>query len=298
MTDWSELERLPADILTQRTSRAVFSARGDLAAPLAAAGFSLNSLAELPASELAGRNPLGEIVVGDQRFLVRYFAHGGLLRWLTGRRYWNPLRPFRELALSRRLIALGFRVPEVVAARARKSRGGTWELELVSRRLEGSVDLGSVLLRGSRGTLAPAIERRCARAFGALVRDLHRREFLHGDLTPRNVLVEGATLPAAEPRLWLIDLDGSKFVVGLSAELRAKNLSRLWRHVARMQAAGQAPRAPRLCAEFLRGYGTSGRARRELVSEISEQFRRARGWHGAAELLERAVGARRSQPLS
>lgn len=297
MTDWSELERLPADLSVQRTPRFVYAVRADLAAALSAAGFDAGSSTTLHSSDLAGRNPLAEIVLGKQRFVVRRFAHGGLLRWLTGRRYWNPLRPFRELALARRLSELGIRVPEVVAARARRNVGGTWELELVSRRIEGSLDLGTLLLRSASGALSPSTERACARAFGALVARLHEFEFVHADLTLRNVLVDAVSLETGEPKLWIVDLDGSRFVHGLSMHDRVQNLSRLWRHVERMQRAGLVPRAARLCASFLQGYASSREARYQMLHRVQESYRRTSGWHAAADVLERGVGARRSEPL-
>ncbi|MEO6709137.1 MAG: lipopolysaccharide kinase InaA family protein [Planctomycetota bacterium] len=295
MSDWSELEHLPADVITQRTARCVYAVRGDLAPGFEAAGYGTQARAELPASDLAGRTPLSELVVGKQRFVVRHFSHGGLLRWLTGRRYLSPLRPFRELTLARRLAGMGILVPEVVAARATRS-AATWELELVSRRIEGSLDLGTLLLRLARGTLAPRVAGRCARALGELVARLHVLEFLHADLTPRNVLVEADSLEQAVPRLWLVDLDGSRFVPGLSAEERTENLARLWRHVARMQSADLVPGAKRLCARFLASYEPRRVARRALFLAIAERHRRASGWHAAASALERGVGARRSQP--
>ncbi|HTF91309.1 MAG TPA: lipopolysaccharide kinase InaA family protein [Planctomycetota bacterium] len=295
MSDWSELEHLPPDVITQRSPRSVYAVRGDLAADFEAAGYGANSRAELPASDLAGRTPLSELVVGKQRFVVRRFSHGGLLRWLTGRRYLSPLRPFRELTLARRLAGMGILVPEVVAARATRS-AATWELELVSRRIEGSLDLGTLLLRRARDAVTPRVAASCARALGELVARLHQLEFLHADLTPRNVLVEADSLEQGKPRLWLVDLDGSRFVPGLSAQARTENLARLWRHVARMESAQLVPDALRLCARFLAGYEPRRIPRHALFLAIAERHRRASGWHAAASALERGVGARRSQP--
>ncbi|HUR29305.1 MAG TPA: lipopolysaccharide kinase InaA family protein [Planctomycetota bacterium] len=295
MTDWSELEHLPRDVIARRTARSVYAVRSDLAAAFEAAGYDADSAVELPRSDLAGRTALGELFVGAERFVVRRFTHGGLLRWLTGRRYLDPLRPFRELILARRLAESGIRVPEVVAARARR-RSGAWELELVSRRLEDSLDLGTLLVRGARGTVSSRLESNCAHSFGELARRLHELGFLHADLTPRNVLVECRTLEHASPALWIVDLDGSRFVRDLGAERRAENLARLWRHVARMRREGLVPRAARLAANFLSSYEPRRAERHALAAKIVELQRRSSGWHVAADVLERGVGARRSQP--
>lgn len=297
MTDWSELERLPPDMLTLRSERAVFAVRRDLAQPLSAAGYSAETTDGLGQSDLAGRVPLLEIAIEGQRFVVRRFSHGGLLRWLTRRLYWDPLRPFRELLLERRLNASGIRVPEVVAARALRSRVAGWRLELVSRRIEDTLDLGTLLSRTARGVLPVEIETRCARAFGRLVARLHELEFLHADLTPRNVLVDADSLQGGDPRLWLLDLDGSRFVPSLSAGQRCSNLARLWRHLAFMQSDALVARPASLCRAFLRGYEPRREQRRALIVAVARSHQRGAAWHSATRALERRLGAKRSQPL-
>jgi tRNA A-37 threonylcarbamoyl transferase component Bud32 len=245
---------------------------------------------------LSGRAPLLELALGNERLVVRRFSHGGLLRWLTGRRYWDPQRPFRELIMARRLNANGVRVPEVVAACARRSVGAGWKLELVSRRIEGTLDLGTLLSRTARGVLPAEVEQRCARALGRLVARLHELQFLHADLTPRNVLVEADSLHAGEARLWLLDLDGSRFVPGLGAAERSANLARLWRHVAQMQRDGLVADMSGLCRGFLRAYEPRREERRELIRAIARAHKKYAGWHFASRALERGVGVKRAQP--
>jgi len=297
MPDWSELERLPPDVLTLRHARAVLAVRRDLAQPLAAAGYSAKSAAGLSPSDLAGRAPLFELALGAQRFVVRRFSHGGLLRWLTGQLYWDPLRPFREMLLARRLAGLGIRVPEVVAARASRVLLLGWRLELVSRRIEGTLDLGTLLSRTARGSLPVELETRCARALGQLVARLHAIEFLHADLTPRNVLVDADSLQAGEPGLWLLDLDGSRFVPGLSASQRSTNLARLWRHVTYTQREGLVARPAALCRAFLRAYEPRRVERRAWMRAVARAHRRGANLHAATRALERGLGAKRSRPL-
>lgn len=297
MPDWSELDRLPADVLAQRGARAVFAVRRDLAPALTLAGYGLDSDAGLRPSDLNGRAPLFELVLGAQRYVVRRYSHGGLLRWLTGRRYWDPLRPFRELSLARRLNESGIRVPEVVAARACRSLAGGWQLELVSRRIEGALDLGTLLSRTARGVLPVAVEASCASALGRLIARLHELQFLHADLTPRNVLVEADSLQAGEPRLWLLDLDGSRFVAGLGASQRSSNLARMWRHLKYAQREGLVARPAALCRAFLHAYEPRREERRALMAAVARSHQRNAGWHSATRALERGLGVKRSQPL-
>lgn len=296
MADWSQLDELPAEIARERTPDVVFAVRGDLAGALREAGYARDSGAAIAESDLAGRASMGEIVASGERFVVRRFHHGGLLRWLTGRRYRDPLRPFREWALSRRLAAAGVRTPEVVAAKAKRTLGGLWELELVSRRVEGAVDLGTLALRARDGRVGRSSALLAARAFGALVRRLHELGFLHADLTPRNVLVLVESLERASPELWVLDLDGSRFRPRLNAEERAANLARLARHVERMVREGQADGHARLAAAFLGAYEPERGARRALRAEVERMLARARTWHALGDQVERGAGGRRSVP--
>ncbi|MBK8180739.1 MAG: hypothetical protein IPK67_17965 [Planctomycetes bacterium] len=296
MTDWSELDRLPADVLRVRTPRAVFAVQAALAEALARAGYTAEADGAVAPSDLAGRSLLGEIVLGAERLVVRRFTHGGLLRWLTGRRYLDPLRPFRELALSRRLAACGVPVPEVVAARARRLPAGAWELELVSRRIEGAVDLGTLARRAVSGALEPGLESRAARAFGALVRRLHDLGFLHADLTPRNFLVDPASLRGERARLWVLDLDGSRFLPALGEAQRVANLARLLRHVERMVREGDLARRGRVMSAFLRAYEPRRAERRRLGRAVRERVSSRRAWHAFGSALESRAGAKRSRP--
>lgn len=294
MTDWSILDRLPPAWRVERGSAGAFAAREEWATAFAAAGYSLTTQSAVRESDLAGRGAMGELTLGAERFVVRRFQHGGLLRWMTGRRYRDPLRPFREALLGERLHAAGILTPEVVAAAARRASVAGFELELVTRRIEGGVDLGSVARRAARGDLDPVFARDCARAFGALVARLHAIGFWHADLTPRNVVVQGTG--GESLALWILDLDGSRFVAAMGRDERVANLARLWRHARRMARQGHLARPERHAVAFLLGYTRSRAERRELASAVLRRDQRGRAWHAAGEALERGVGARRSEP--
>lgn len=295
MTDWSILDRFPPAWRVERGSAGVFAARAEWADAFATAGYSLTVQRAVGESDLAGRGAMGELTLGAERFVVRRFRHGGLLRWMTGRRYRDPLRPFREAELCERLRSAGILTPEVVAAAARRAGVAGFELELVTRRIEGGVDLGSVARRCAHGDLDPAFALSCARAFGALVARLHAIGFWHADLTPRNVVVQGSG-GREDLTLWILDLDGSRFVETLDRDERVANLARLWRHARRMGRQGHLARPSRHAVAFLLGYARSRADRRECSAAVLRRDQRGRAWHAAGEALERGVGARRSEP--
>jgi hypothetical protein len=163
-----------------------------------AAGYGPEFDAPLSAADVAGRRRLFELEIGAERFLVRRFTHGGLLRWLTGARFLDAERPFREIVLSERLRAAELPTPLIAAARARRLGGAGWSLEVVTRRIEGSIDLGRVLA-GEVGSLRPARATRLLAGAGRLVREMHEAGFFHADLTPRNLLVDPRPGPFRVP---------------------------------------------------------------------------------------------------
>ena len=77
------------------------------------------------------------IEAGGERWIVRRFHHGGIVRLLGERWFPDPARPFRELVLAHALRAAGLPTPRVVAARCFRSAPFGWRLALISTRIEG-----------------------------------------------------------------------------------------------------------------------------------------------------------------
>ncbi len=229
------LEELPSGYFVDESPRGILAVHVEVTRAFHEAGFGPEQDGELLQSDLSGRRPLFELRAGSERFVVRRFSHGGLMRWITGVRFRDADRPFRELILSDSLRRAGIPTPQVVAARARLAFGGGWYIDLVTRRVEDATDLGYLLGQASVGTLADDIKRRLLPATGALIRRLHRHGCLHADLTPSNILVERSTLEEGEPRLWVIDLDQSAHQEDLTVGERHANLRRLYRYTARRE---------------------------------------------------------------
>ncbi len=232
-------------------------------ARLLAAGFGPDTDGPMRESSLAGRKPLFEITTGADRYLVRRFSHGGLLRFLTRARFRDPMRPFHELALAHELGRRGIATAEVVAARARSLRAGGFALDLVTRRIPDTLDLGFVLSKAGAGEVRALDLRRVAVELGALVRRLHDAGFLHADLTLNNVLASADSLAGAAPRLWILDLDRARFEPTLSDSDRRRNLARLYRFVARRDERVGLTLSRTDFARFFRGYDP-GRERWKL----------------------------------
>jgi len=283
------LDSLPAGFRVVTAPNEVLVWHEDLGAGLVEAGYRSGEDPPYAVSELSGRRPLREVRVGDDVFLVRRFHHGGLLRWLTGERFLDVGRPFRELVVSARLRERGVRTPPVVAARARRAFPGGYTLEIVTRRVPGTTDLGFVLGRAWRGDLSRALRARLLRDVGAFVAELHAKDLLHADLTPNNLLVNRDALEGEPTELWVVDLDGA-VLDQLTEERRRANLRRLFRFLDRHGAGHPHPFTRTDFARFFRGYDRQGSTWKADWRAIRAGYERTRGAHAAGRFVQRLFG--------
>lgn len=254
------LSDLPSGYFVEEAPGGVLAVAASSAKALHELGFGPESDGQLEASDLHGRRPLFEFRLGDERLVLRRFHHGGLMRWATGARFLDGERPFRELILADALARSGIATPEVVAARARHALGGGWYLDLVTRRVEDSVDLAEVFERFRRGELGPKVRMALAHAIGDLLRRLHSFGLLHADLQPRNLLVceKDLSEDAGTPTIWVIDLDQSAFVGSINDRERRSNLRRFFRAIDRRNKKGKPFIARADYARFFRSYDPGG----------------------------------------
>lgn len=269
---------------------------------IAGTGFGPQSNGEWVESDLAGRGSMAELRLEDRRLVVRRFQRGGAMRYLQVG-FGDPRRPFRELALSDRLIRMGLPTPRVAFARARpRKRRVGYDLDLATVRLEDALDLGAWLELVREGRVGSAERQQIVRAAGRLVARMHAAGLAHADLNPRNLMVEQASRQTREPRVWVIDLDKSVLRERLTESARIRNLQRLWRSVARRNARGAAFVTRTDCARFLRAHarelelsGVGGPDADEAAWQrrwrhIARGHRRTRLVHAMGWTLERLTG--------
>jgi hypothetical protein len=280
------LSELPSGYFVDESPGGVLALHVDHARALHESGYGPESDGGLTRSELSGRRPLLELVAGGEALVVRRFSHGGLMRWITGERYLDPERPFRELLLSDSLRRAGIDTPLVVAARARPAGLYGWRLDLVTRRVPEVLDLGHALRLARAGEVAPRVRGRLAASLGSLVRRLHRHGFLHADLTPTNVLCRRSALEDGEGELSVIDLDRSVLVERPTDLERLRNLRRLYRYVARRERRLGPALARTDLARFLVAYEPERDERHRIARGILSAHRRSRAWHALGWFFE------------
>ncbi len=257
---------------------------------LRGAGYGLASDAATRTSALSGRRALLELATPDGTFLVRRFTHGGLLRFLTRDRFGDAERPFRELWVASRLARAGVRTPEVAAARARRAPLAGWRLEIVTRRIEGAVDLDAIAARVRGGGIDRRTAGRIAASFGRLVRAMHDAGCLHADLTTKNALVLESSLASERPETAILDLDRARIEVAPSFEARTENLARLLRYVRKTARTSGPAFTAADGARFLAAYETDRERRGAYARAIARAESRGRAYHGIGRALERLFG--------
>jgi hypothetical protein len=286
------IEGLPDGFEIESGAHGILALAREFAPALRGAGYGLDSDGAWAASALSGRKPLRDLPTSAGVFLVRRFSHGGLLRFLTRERFRDPSRPFRELAVSCTLSRAGVSTPQVVAARARPAPGWGWRLEIMTRRVEGALDLDEVLAWAREGRIDRRCVARISSAIGRLVCAMHDVGCAHADLTTKNMLVERSSLSDRQPKTWILDLDRANLVFGLTDKERLENLSRLYRYVLRREQTKGAVLSRTDWVRFLASYEVDRVPRKALARAILRSHSRSIAWHALGWRLERLFSPR------
>lgn len=183
--------------------------RADLLAILNDHGSVYEWAARMPQPRaLRGRAPVfvATLPRSGHTVVVRHAWHGGLLAPLTGDLFLRPTRAPREMQIAAALLACGIPTSDICGAVRYAAGAGLVRVDVVSRYLEDSVDLGTVL-----AGLAPAYPREQAlAATSTLLRQLAQRGIVHPDLNVKNILLRpqfGLTSPPAALQALVIDVD-------------------------------------------------------------------------------------------
>lgn len=187
---------------------------------------------------------VGEIRVGAETFFLKRYNVWTWRVQLTSA--FVPSPAFRAFETARRLAALGFGVPEVVAAVEYRRSGVLRRSFFVTRAVNGHT--ADVYWQRLVEAGPSAEARRARRAFvqmlGRLFGELHGAGVYHADLKDVNILIHG---PAEAPQAVLLDLEHVAFGPTVADRRRLKNLVQLERTLGRL-----VPRSERL--RFLATY--------------------------------------------
>lgn len=168
---------------------AVLPVREDIIALVRKYGSLYEWAAEQPQPmALRGRAPVyvAELPMSKVRAVVRHAWHGGLLAPITGDRFRHPSRAPIEMMYSEKLRAAGIPTTEVLGFIRYSAGPGMVRVDVVTRFLPNTTDLGMVL-----GGLSPDIN--CDEALAAtaqLLDTLAANGVVHRDLNVKNILLQ------------------------------------------------------------------------------------------------------------
>jgi 3-deoxy-D-manno-octulosonic acid kinase len=129
------------------------------------------------------------------------------------------------------VIQRGVPAPQVLAARVDRLPWGWYRGAIVTREVTGAVTFADELRRVGEG----APRARVLATVGRAVRDLHDRGVHHRDLNANNILVRDRT---GELEVHFIDFDRADVPGMVSARVRARELRRLERSLAKLARGG------------------------------------------------------------
>ena len=164
--------------------------------------------------------------------------------------------------------ARGLPVEEPLAAFERRKLGFTFESTLITRKVEGAVNLLEFVASRAKGDFPPRLRHGLARAVGTLVARMHSAGFTQRDLKAPNVLVRLGE--AGRPELTLIDVDGVCRHREAPADLCARDLGRLAADFARMPGI-HATDFARTLAAYLARRPTEPGGKREFIALIKDR---------------------------
>jgi hypothetical protein len=174
---------------------------------------------------LRGRAPVyvAQLPDGGPSIVVRHAWHGGLLAPFTRDVFRRPTRAPLEMARSRELRRVGIPTTEMLGYTLYDAPFGLARVDVVTRYVDDTADLGMVL-----AGLSPAVD--CEAALEAtldLLEQLAVHRVVHPDLNVKNILLH--TPGGSPPRAIVIDVD--VVLIGIASPERTmqRNVARLAR---------------------------------------------------------------------
>lgn len=180
---------------------------------------------------LRGRAPVYVATLSSgETIVVRHAWHGGLLAPITSDRWRRPTRAGMELRKSLALLNGGIPTAPVLGYALYPAGPGLVRVDVVTRFIDNSCDLGAVLSK-----MAPGLQQDAALdAVRVLLAQLEAQHLVHRDLNVKNILVQKT---AHRPVAYVIDVDTMEhWPARDAASVRQANVSRLkrsvrkWRH--------------------------------------------------------------------
>ena len=245
---------------------------------------------------LEGRTSLAVVPIegtDGERMVIRHYQRGGLLGWLIRDKYLHGSRSWRELLLCEEARRRGIDTIEVLAAEHHRFLGPIHTGDLLSKEIEGSIDLLSYLSGAAEPPRwALAEKRRVIVAAAKAVRRMHEAGLFHRDLHLKNILIRQDREGDVEVRI--IDLDRSRFYHKVSPRHCRSNLSRLNRSVVKFGAGSAVTRTDRM--RFYRNYVDGDQPSRQERRRLFAACRRNLWLHSL--LWRKAVRPTKVEPSS
>lgn len=228
-----QIKKPPAQALVQEKYARVFETQGIFEPD------TLFESRQTTAEKLHGRGMVLSLRlngVDGETMVVRKYYRGGLLRHINPELYLDRNRASKELVINHLARQHNIPTAEPIAAVSVCCLGIFYRCFLITRKLDNCVDLPFYLTQIFRQDpkLFNKAKMTVIKVLANKLKLMHDKNFLHGDLNLKNILVQ-----TDDPEtLYFIDWDKSSLKPVLSRQDRDKNLTRLCRSMAKYTVRG------------------------------------------------------------
>ncbi len=201
---------------------------------------------------------------GRGEIVIRTYHHGGLVGKALGKRFLSPRRFFRELTLTEMAIAAGVTSLHPLGVAYRETRTGVTGFWISYRIPEAESLYNHIKGHAPSPGLIRAVAQSVAR--------MHRRGFIHPDLTLQNILITPS--PNGDYAVSIIDFDKTDWQPHPDPEKQLIQLKRLDRSLLKWIPPGSGWRRPRTRLRFAAYYVREFPNLRPLIKAYARQFGR------------------------
>ena len=179
-------------------------------------------------------------------YIIRFYFHGGIFRFLLSDYFFSEKRFLNELSIHNYLYKNNFNVPKPIGVIYFK-KFIWYHGVFITKKIEGAIDLIDALREGKYIDFYQ---------IGKFVRRLHDFHVIHGDLHLKNFLID------KNLNFYLIDFDKSFFSENEKDKLN--NIFRFFRSIYKFQYYNFKIDIEKTIEQFLKGYGLDNNLKNKI----------------------------------
>jgi hypothetical protein len=240
------LSEIPQNCTLIRATRLTLLIRNDFKEKLLKQGIlepdRLITRAVNEGAAYTGRGLLPTVLICEEageRMVAKQSLRGGLVRFINRDLFLNGDRPFEEMIANTKILSVGIKTTEILAAAKLKVLGPFYRNYLFSKEIPESIDLSGLFNSLKKRSPQERFKKkkRIIKALAHSIFKMHRQGIYHSDLHLKNILVR-QNVVSSEPDIYIIDFDKVRLHKNLSPREKIENLLRFNRSLEKYKFMG------------------------------------------------------------